>query len=30
MTDELFIEKLKIAKNELKEMTLEKLNEIIN
>ena len=29
MTDELFI-KLKIAKNELKEMTLEKLNEIIN
>ena len=29
MTDKLFI-KLYLAKNELKEMTLEKLNEIIN
>ena len=29
MTDELFI-KLYLSKNELKEMTLEKLNEIIN
>ena len=29
MTDELFL-KLYLAKNELKDMTLEKLNEIIN